>query len=331
MQQSRQGGWRIALATGAAVAAIPLVHGVGAGTWIYCVAPWATIAMLVQSRTRMGSIARLAASGLVALVILVTYRLHAGDPVRPVDLDWARNWQQQSAQLEDGWHGWTSAPVFIWKNSGTLLLYGALAGWGFLLVRRAWLAVTLLTLFGPRLVSVIANAHWWILPGSMLLYPERVLYWVAPGCALAVALAWRVLKPALPVLAPRFVTALACALLFLSAYYHVRYYQALVRKDAIHGDGWAALQWARRHLRPEHDLVSAPYNSAGSYLPGVAQVASTGAHFHFLSSAGLATEFSVRPVTHVLLDAGVPSPLPPDGAVVYQNQTITILEISAGR
>src|ERR1043165_9513829 len=43
---------RVSLAPGAAIAAIPLIHGVGAGTWLYCAGPWIVLAALAKSRDK---------------------------------------------------------------------------------------------------------------------------------------------------------------------------------------------------------------------------------------------------------------------------------------
>src|SRR5207244_3900530 len=73
-QQMRSTSWRLSMATGASIAAIPLIHGVGAGTWLYCVGPWIVLAAFLQARDRKAMLRGLAASAMIAAAFLVVYR-----------------------------------------------------------------------------------------------------------------------------------------------------------------------------------------------------------------------------------------------------------------
>jgi hypothetical protein len=324
-QQSRATNWRLSLGCGAAVAAIPLIHGVGAGTWLYCVGPWIALATLIQARARFATVRALALSGLTAGILLLAYRAAGPLDVQAGDMEVTHAWQQQSAPL--GEHAWLSAFAFIRKDSGSAIV---IAGWtalGILALKRQWFGVGLLAASWLTLATVVANSRWWVLPASFLLYPERAIYWAAPLCAVAIALVWRG-APAAFKTHQVALGVLSIGLLGLAASFQNVFYQKIVRADFVNADGWEALAWAKQHLRPERDFVQTTYGCTGSFLPAIAQIGCTGSHHHHFIAQQVAQSQQRRTVTHVLLDhALAPAAKAPAGTVVFHNRTIAIVRI----
>jgi hypothetical protein len=335
-QHRRSMNWRLSLATGASVAAIPLIHGIGAGTWLYCVGPWIALATIVQSRTKLATLRGFALSGLTAAAVLLIYRSAGTIDVPANVMELTHEGQQINAPL--GNNAWLSAFDYIRKDAGSFIVLAGWAGCGFLALRRQWLAALMLAAAWLTLAAVVANSRWWILPASFLLYPERAIYWAAPISAVTLALAWRVCKPApsasdglwdpsLALRAGRI--AMPACLLCVAGYYQNQFYQKIVREDFVNADGWEALLWAKQHLHPERDFVQTAYESTGSFLPAIAQVGCTGSHHHHFIKPQVDRSRQRRAVTHVLVDQALaPTAEVPAGKVVFGNRTITIVEIS---
>jgi hypothetical protein len=327
LEQSRSASWRLSALAGAAVVAIPLIHGVGGGTWLYCVGPWITLATLLQARDRLRTVRGFAITGAAAAVLLLVYRSAGTIDVQANDMDWTHDWQQSSANLDERWPAWMSAWDFIRRDSGSFIVLAGFAACGVLAIRRQWLTAMLLAAAWLSLATVVANSRWWVLPASFLLYPERAIYWAAPISAVALALAWRATPMAIRT-ATRPLSMASCALLLVAAYYHNQFYQKIVREDFVNMDGWQALVWARQHLQPQRDFVEAAYNSTGSFLPAIAGIACTGSHHHHFIRQQVIEAYRHRMVTHVLLDrARAPDVVAPPGTVVFHNRTITILQV----
>lgn len=334
-QQTRGSNWRIALATGAAIAAIPLIHGVGAGTWLYCVGPWIALAALLQARDRKATLRGLAFSAAIAGAFLLVYRAAGTIDVQAREMDLTHQWQQSSTPLAG--NAWLAALEYIRKDAGSFLV---LAGWtacGVLILIRQWSTALLLSAAWLALTLVVANSRWWVLPASFLLYPERAIYWAGPLSAVALALAWRKVftyprreqgrAPSVLALRVRKI-ALIAGLLGLAGYHQNQFYQKVVREDFVNADGWEALVWARQNLQPARDFVDTPYNSTGSFLPAIAQVGCSGAHHHHFIAQQVMKMYQNRTVTHILVDQALaPTVLMPAGTVVFRNRTITIVAL----
>ena len=330
LQQIRSTHWRLSLATGAAIAAIPLMHGIGGGTWLYCVGPWIAVATLLQARGKLLTLRSLTLSGACAALFLALYRFAGPIDVQTRDMEWTQQWQQQAVPLGD--NALLSAFDYIRKDAGSFVV---LAGWtacGVLAIRRQWPAVLLLAAAWLALLIVVVNSHYWFLPASFLLYPERAIYWAGPLSAVGLALAVRIPTRSAsegnshPSLALR--VGMVFGLLCLAGYYQNQFYQKIVREDFVNADGWEALVWAKQHLRPEHDFVRTTYNSTGSFLPAIAQVGCNGAHHHHFIERQVHDAYGRRTVTHVLLDQALaPGAAMAVGTVVFRNRTITIVAL----
>lgn len=326
LQHARSCSWRLSLTAGAAVAAIPLIHGVGAGTWIYCAGIWIILATLCSARSAGLATRGLAFCGLWAGVFLLAYRLSGNLDVKPSDMAMTREFVQKNAPREEDWHAWTSSLDFVRKNSGSVIV---LAGWGACLAlafRRQWKAVLILGAAWLALTTAVANSRWYVLPASFLLYPDRVIYWSAPLSAVGLALAWKT-SPASWRQAPwPVVTALG--LLGMAAYFQSQFYQKIVREEYVDADRWEALVWARGHLDPRRHFVNAPYNTSGAYLPAVAMIGCTGAHHHHFVARQVQEMHAHRACTHRFAENASSEETFSEGKIVFRNHTITIVEMS---
>ena len=325
-QHGSASNWRLALTTGAAIAAIPLVHGIGAGTWLYCAGPWIVLAALLQANRPWLALRGFALTGAAVIVFLLLYRAAGPIEVQANEMDWTRAWQL-AAMPTDGNDGLV-AVEYLRKNAGSSIVLIGWATLGVLLIRCQWRAAAGLTAAWLALWLVLVNVRWWVLPASFLLYPDRAIYWAAPMSAVGLALAWRALpdnwrRPGAAT------TALGALMLSVAAYSHNHLYQRIVRAEYITADGWEALVWARQNLTPGRDFVQAPYNSTGSFLPAVARIACTGSHHHHFIQRHVQAAYGQRTVTHVLVDQALaPQTALPAGTVVFRNQTITITRLA---
>ncbi len=326
LQHTRTRAWRLSLATGATVAALALIHGVGAGTWFYCAGIWVALAALAQSRLPLRTLGGLIWSGAWALGFLLVYRLSGHLDVGQTEMAATRVYVQMLAPREEDWTALLSAASFVRKDSGTLLVLLGLGALGMLLVQRRWVALAMMAGVFATLPVLVANARWLLLPGSFLLYPDRVLYWTGPICAVAMALAWRGWPR--PWRGTTWVSAGGGALLVVSFCFHNTFYQKSVREGGFTGERWDALVWARAHLQPGEHFVHAAYQTAGSYLPGVALIACDGAHHHHFIGRQFARLDAQRAITHLLLENNQDGDQAAAGRVVFRNDTVTIIELT---
>jgi len=325
LQQSRRYTWRLALATGTTIAALPMIHGVGAGTWIYCAGIWITFTTWMISRSPARTLASQAVAGVWALFFLFTYWISGHLDVGPAEMATTRAFAQQFAPPEQDWTALFSSFAFLRKESGTLLaIIGMLSCLLVVCRRPRWAFLPLLGAF-VTLPLLIANARWWILPGSFVIYPDRVLYWTGPISAVAMALAWRTVSKTLR--ASNGAWVMAFGLLIVAGYFHNSFYQKSVREIFVTQDGWEALVWSKQHLQPGRHFVHAEYKTAASYLPGVALIACDGAHHHHFIGQKFTEAYQQRIPTHLFLEN-----IPPNedqlsaGKIVFRNRSVTILE-----
>lgn len=309
-----------AVPAGILIASLPLVHGVSAAVWIYAVAPVALIVALVRSRCRKQGLLTLSAAAVVACMMLAAYRVFGHVAVSDADLAWTRDWQQGYAPKMQGWTAVFMALNYLRSQAGSMTIWVGLLAIGMLCWRRQQRSVAALAAIALLLAMLIINVHYWTLPLSMLLYPERVAYWGTPLAALAIALGLRTVPGRQrSLLATLVVTGLLCP----AGVRHWSGYQQVAVHPQVTRAAWQALDWAAHHLDAEHDYVASAYSSAGSYLPGVAGIATSGWHAHHFIMEEAQAVLQTRPVTHVFVLHG---PLPP-GEVVYHNADAAIIRI----
>ncbi len=326
LQQSRNVNWRGSLATGGSIAAIPLIHGVGGGTWIYCVGVWISLASLAISRRRIMTLRGLAYAALVAGLMLSVYRLAGTLELQPQDMETTRFCAQEHAPVEGRWPVWFTSIAYVSKNAENLLVWPGWAACALLALRRKWSALLLIGGAWLTLITVVANSRWYVLPGSFLLFPERVLYWAAPLCAVGLAIALRGIAFERPVLKRCAVASCVCVFVF-AGYYHNKLYQRFVRAEFVSQEGWDALVWAKKNLDPHNDFVRAPYGSTGSFLPAVAQIGCTGAHHHHFVGPRALDAQQRRHLNYQLIDRALaPTAELPSGNIVFRNSAVTIVK-----
>jgi hypothetical protein len=210
-----------------------------------------------------------------------------------------------------------------------------------LVVRGRWRMAGLLGLALLLLAAILVNAKLWLLPGSVLLYPDRVVFLGVPLCGLAMAGAWAV--SGLPGRWRRSAGVVAAVvLLSLAAARHAHYFQRLAARPQMTDGSWEALLWCRVNLDPETAYVHTVYRTPGPYLRAVAGVAVTNFHSVFDQSAASARLRRSRRITHVFDVRGHGIQPPPGreapvasrhllatgGArVVFENESVTIHEL----
>ncbi len=327
LQQSRSSSWRLSLATGACVAALPLVHGIGAVSWLYCVGTWVVIATIARARSQVVTWRGLLISGCFAAAFLGVYRSAATLEVQAFDIDLTKEQVQNFPLVWQPGNAWLLALDYVRKDSGSVIV---LAGWGaclLLAVRRQWLAALLLTCAWLTLTTLVANSRWYVLPGSFLLYPDRVIYWSAPLSAIGLALAWR--STSLPWRRSVWAGTLAFCVLLMACYFQNNFYQKGVREEFVSRDDWEALQWAKQNLHPRKHFVQTLGNSTGSYLPSIAMVGCNGSQHHHFILRPLHEAIGKRVLTHRFVEnVGRKDEANIEGKVLFQNRAVTIVELT---
>ncbi len=293
----RRGQLRGAPGVGILTGAVPLVQGTVAGGWAYVAAPLASVVGLVVSRRRARGLGAAAVAGGVALGVLVAY-VFAGRPqLNQQTLAWIQDFQRNNAPKGEGltlvlmtwaYLAASAGPVFGWLGPAAAVM---------LLLRRKWVVPAVGAGAVALLTVTIINYKDWFLPGSVLLYPERLVLWSTPLAALTAAAAWRCLRP----LAQRRLAWMAAAIVLpMAALSQGVFYQHWACRPVISEASWRALLWCRSRLDPRRDHVLSVYKTAGSYLPAVAGVFSTGCHLHIDQCRGNRGEcLEGRPITHV--------------------------------
>jgi hypothetical protein len=271
-----------------------LVQGTAAGGWAYMAAPLAVMVGLGLSRRRgRGLVATAAAAG-VAGVVAGAY-LGVGRPSLSVEtVAFLYEFQAYHAPRGDGVIRLANACIQV-IGSADLLAVLAIAGVAVLMVRRRRLAPAVCLASVALLAMASVNYDVWALPGSLLLYPERLVHWATPLAALPVAAAWGTIR----LRRRRTWCAAACAgLLLLGLWRNAVYYQPTALTPAISPQGWRGLLWCRDNLDPRRHCIHGAYETAGMYTPAVAGIFSTGCHLHADQCFGVDWSRG-RPITHV--------------------------------
>lgn len=327
LQLARSASMTHAASTGACIAAIPLIHGIGGGTWLYCVAPFTVFVCCTLGVSLKRTLRGLVVAGLTACAVLGAYHSAGAVPVSAENVADTQYFVQLRSTSEDDRGALRSAILLLRKDVGTLALYSGWLALGVLAIFGRWRTVVLLSGAWVMLTFVVANSWWYILPASFLLYPDRVIYWAAPLSAVSLALVWR----ALPVRLRNMQSLnklLATATLFLGMYFHLLYYQRPVREGSLGFEAWETLAWARSHLRPGVDFVRAEYNTAGSYLPALAMVGCTGSHNHHFLATYVQAEHRHRQPTFALCDLQKVSANDlPKGTSVFRTATMIVIKL----
>jgi hypothetical protein len=315
-----------AVALGLLIGAMPLVHGAGAGSWLYCIAPVAGVVALLWSRRRSAALRHLLLAGGVCGIILAACVIGSRPVPSEPQREFMREWHRGFAPTGEGWALALSAPNYVKTGAGSLSIYVGFLGALVLLIRGRFVPV-IAAIAVTMLVSLVAaNARYDALPGSFLLFPERVVYLAPPLAALMMALGWRALPSALRG-TPLVRWGVPLALLGLTLPRQYNHFQRIAWTPMISADGWAALCWAREHLDPQHTYVAAPYNSTGSYLPSVAGIACSGWAMHYLCFRDELRAYDHRPPTHVFIELAAGGHVDPGSTIVYQRGAIVLCEL----
>ncbi len=294
-------GASLSLPLGLCVAAMPLLHGCIAAGWLHVLAPLAAVVGLRLSRRWQRGLGYTGSAAVVAGVILAAYLL-TSQPILDDDAKaWIRANELDQAPQATGFTLLRASAGYLLRWMGrfpSLLLVAALFVLAFKR-RFAWFSLVVAALLLNALM--VANARHELLPTTWLLYPTRLRELPLVVLAVALLLAWRALQRPRPV-RPRVAAILATSLLVAAATHHWRYYQRVATQPVIGPAAWRVLTWARANLPPEESFVAGYYGAAGVYLPGVAGIAFTDAHYHIADQYAAGRRMAAeRPITHVLL------------------------------
>lgn len=320
---------RSAVALGVTAGAVPLVHGVSAAVWVYAVAPVLGAALLARSPRPGRTAAALAGGAAVSAAVLACY-LSAGQVyMSPAEIEWSREHLRSDAPQPGPVADALVASLAYMKQygGGTVAWVGAASG-AALLGLGAWRRAAGVAACLASLAVVLSNAHWWVLPFSMMLYPDRAVYWAGPLAAVAAAMAATALRRR----SPRVLTnpaALAVGLVVLAfiGAQHVNQYQHNVWNPAVGRDGWEALRWARSNLAEPGTFIEATYGSVGSFLPLCAGVPTNAWQVNHCAMEESKAVLARRRPTHRMYVRGVDPDPPPAAKVVFRNESVVIVDV----
>ena len=327
---------RPSLGTGAVagllLASIPLVHGISGAVWVYVCGPLILLAGIGKVRRW-----RPVGAAAVTAVSFGAYLAFGKTEMDDRAQEWTRAYQSGFAPKEEGIALLQNAFADIVRWGGEESSAAWLAGVGWLLARRRWGEAGLLLVGAALILGVVVNSAFWVLPGSIALYPERAPYLLNALSTLALALAWR----SLPLWSRQLRRTWAVLGLLLVAACVPKYldrYQRTVtlvsvppeRRQAmsfpvVGREEYEALVWCRDHFDPTRDMVNAKYNTAGSYLTPVAGIATDSWHLHCFILPFQEAIFNSRPFTHrfvVLATEG--DPVMPGATEVFRNAHVVI-------
>jgi hypothetical protein len=327
IELARHPNYRLAGVLGLTLGALPLTHGVGAATWFYAVAPVSLAVGLAMVRRRHRAMRSLAVAGAVAGFVLLAYRAFGQAQVGQEEIDWVRASHANYVPTGEGWELLWSVPSYIKTTAGSVGVWpGGLAA-VVLLIRGWFRAAAALAVAFVLLCFVVADSRFWVLPMSILLYPDRAVYWATPLAAVGMAMAWRSLGSGVRGLV--FLRVMLLGILIPAAgLKHVQCFQRDAMAATVSRAEWGALVWSAKNLNAKTDLVESTYKTAGSYLPAVAGIATTGWHMHFFALQEIPVVMRNRPVTHMFVRQQVETPADfSAGQVVFQNSEVTILHL----
>lgn len=331
-EAARRHDARSVLALGITVAAMPLVHGISAAVWLYAAAPVAGLTLLLSSPSRLRTTATFLAAAGVSCLVLLCYLMAGQFHMSQAEIDWSREHLTTDAPLATSWL--TVLPVmlnYLKSCSGSVIVWLGAVSWMALLVMGRWRSALGLLGCLMLLILILVNARWWILPFSMMLYPDRAVYWGGPLAALAMALFWKEASRRWPQFTrARLAPAIGVLLLSLAFWQHLIQYQRIVRQPTVDGDGWAALSWARDNLTAQGTFVQATPGSVGCFLPLCASVPTNAWQVHHCAKEECAAVLQASRPTHRLYVRDVDPMATTAGNVVFQNTAVTIVEVLNG-
>jgi hypothetical protein len=266
----------------------------------------------------------------ITILVLAFYLGHGQFNMSQAEVDWSlQHMRGDAPQAADNPSLLLVSLSYLVRYSGSIMACIAAAAWIILCLLRYWrIALALLACLG-LLVVALANSQWLVLPGSMMLYPDRAVYWGGPLAAVTMALAWHALRMKIPTFDTAHVGQVVSLILLTLAFsQHLPQYQRFVGNPPVNHDGWKALCWARTHLKADETYIAATYGSVGSFLPACAGLATSAWQIHHCAMEETQALLQQMSPTHRLCVHGVDVVPLPTGHVVFQNNTVTIFEVN---
>ena len=319
-----------AIALGLATGAIPLVHGISAAVWMYAAAPVVGLTVLTIARKRAAAFMTLLAASLVSVLVLGCYVRVAQVNMSESEIEWSRGHLCEDLPPEStGLRNVLDGFDYFKRFTGSMIVWlGVFSTAGLLLFRR-WRTALALCACMTLLWVIYANARWWVLPFSLMLYPNRTVYWAGPLAAVALGLLWKASRRQFPLLGNAYVGMVAGVVLLTWMFsQHVIQYQRPVWIAAVDRDRWEALCWAEKHLTAPGTFVQVEGDVIGAVFPGCAGVACNVWQVNHCALDEKTALLASRPRTHRVWVRGVDPTPRPTRSVVFQNETvvITVLE-----
>ncbi len=293
-------GRGLAVALGLTAGAMPLIHGCIAAGWSHIAAPIALLTGLVASRRRQAGLLGLAGAAGGAAAVLGVYWLAGRPGLDEQAVNWIRT-NELDKKLPEQAHQLIPL-LFDHLTSAMGPVLSVITGLALcvLATRRRWRVLAVVA--GLFILSGLVIALTWAeaIPTALLLYPTRICDWAILPAALAMASAWRVLRPTFR--KRRRLRAVLVGMILLVAFsQNVRYAQRTLCRPIVSEPVWHALRWCAEHLDPAADLVATVYGTGAAYLPGVAGVMADQTHFHLDQLHAAKRMRQDRRPTHVFL------------------------------
>ena len=289
---------RLALPMGMAIGSIPLIHGMSASSWVYSVAPVFALLAWWSSADRLRFAVTMLATVACSFVVVMAYMLVGQPTMTEADLVWQRNWQAKFIPQGEGWELLAGIPDYISFHTGDFAFSLIFVACIVLLATRQWRMLLAATSTFGLITLLVINSKYWLIPGSSIICPLRTIYFLPVMTAVAFGWAWIGINERIR-LNPNVGRFLGILLFIIALTQNFPFFQRQAVRPMISRQDYQALKWAEQNLDPKRDYVQSPYNTAGSYLPSVAGIASTGWHMHLTNIAEHDQMMRQRRITYI--------------------------------
>ena len=153
------------------------------------------------------------------------------------------------------------------------------------------------------LFGLIVNTGYWYLPFSVLIYPERVMYFFVVPCGILMCHTAVDLAPQGAIRNPPVVPLIAAVALGVGCYNcFERYVDALAHPNRRYDpDMMKVFDWIGEHTAPDA-VIHVAYDTEGIWVPALSYRAAAGTHLHFIHEVLDVTDNMVEaPVDHYVL------------------------------
>jgi hypothetical protein len=271
-------------------AAVCLTHAIPFAVFCYLLVPAGAV-MLLLFKSKPASVLRLgftfsAITALLLLPFLIRFRAeHSTILILRI-----KSWQMEMTDHlfnNDIWNNiWATCSTIV-RRVGDIPIALSAVCIVVLLSARQYRKIAVVTLFTACCAVMVFNCNYWLLPGSELLYPERVCFFLAPIPAVLFGITYKYLlneKFVVKIIQYRLKPLLLPVWVFVTIALCWTYNNSnRLHSNPISYSGGtkAAFRWINEYTA-ENCVCVASYNDIGMWIPAFCNRATIGTHLHFI-------------------------------------------------